>query len=475
VTEAEWLACVDPTHLMQWERIAATERKVRLFAVACCRRIPALNSHETLAAAIDTGERFADRLATEEELHEANLRAEGIADSAGETADDYESAEGITGNTVREWQIQCAGRSAYWASLSGDESWTGIDHVLSMAADAVALAAVNDHLVAVSDYDYDQVAKGAGEERAVQADLFRDVFGNPFRPVDFSTSWRTDTAVSVARQVYESRDFSAMPILADALQDAGCDNEDILGHCRAEGPHVRGCWVVDLVLDKTNPALQPTGPVQADSPGEGSVAGPATEPSVRRSGDERTGRSTSSMGNHSAVIFTRSFPPVSEADVRRYEQRLGVTFPEDYRNFLLTTNGGIPAPRYFDVPNQDYYLWVNFLYAIRNQHALSDLVYELEDLSSRMDGKLPDGFIVIGDDPGDRKFLLGTRGKHAGQVWFWDTSRLMKTSSPSKNTYRLADSFTDFLNGFHERPEDLRHAEPGAAPDPARDVGSGSS
>ena len=59
-----------------------------------------------------------------------------------------------------------------------------------------------------------------------------------------------DTAVALARQMYESRDFSAMPILADALQDAGCDNEDILSHCRSDGPHVRGCWVVDLVLGK---------------------------------------------------------------------------------------------------------------------------------------------------------------------------------------------------------------------------------
>lgn len=86
--------------------------------------------------------------------------------------------------------------------------------------------------------------------RATQTPLLREVFGNPFRPVTFSPEWRTDTAVSLARQMYESRGFSAMPILADALQDAGCDNEEILGHCRSPGPHVRGCWVVDLVLGK---------------------------------------------------------------------------------------------------------------------------------------------------------------------------------------------------------------------------------
>jgi hypothetical protein len=85
----------------------------------------------------------------------------------------------------------------------------------------------------------------------LQVELLRDIFGNPFRPVAFSPEWRTDTAVSLVRQMYDSREFGAMPILADALQDAGCDNDDILNHCRGPGLHVRGCWVVDLVLDKS--------------------------------------------------------------------------------------------------------------------------------------------------------------------------------------------------------------------------------
>ncbi|VTR93437.1 Uncharacterized protein OS=Sorangium cellulosum (strain So ce56) GN=sce5710 PE=4 SV=1 [Gemmata massiliana] len=82
------------------------------------------------------------------------------------------------------------------------------------------------------------------------ANLVREVFGNPFRPVPLSPVWRTGTAVALAQQVYESRDFGAMPILADALQDAGCDNADVLDHGRGPGPHVYGCWVVDLVLGK---------------------------------------------------------------------------------------------------------------------------------------------------------------------------------------------------------------------------------
>jgi hypothetical protein len=81
--------------------------------------------------------------------------------------------------------------------------------------------------------------------------LLRDIFSNQVRKVKWERQWRTDTAFVLAQQMYDSRDFGAMPILADALQDAGCDSDDILSHCRdASATHVRGCWVVDLVLGK---------------------------------------------------------------------------------------------------------------------------------------------------------------------------------------------------------------------------------
>ncbi len=101
----------------------------------------------------------------------------------------------------------------------------------------------------LDDSTLERVAVYAPELATVP--LLRDIFGNPFRPVVFDFLWRSDTAVSLAKGMYESRDFSAMPILADALQDVGCDNDDILNHCRDEKQvHVCGCWVVDLVLWK---------------------------------------------------------------------------------------------------------------------------------------------------------------------------------------------------------------------------------
>jgi hypothetical protein len=82
------------------------------------------------------------------------------------------------------------------------------------------------------------------------SDLFRDIFGNPYRLVSVASVWLTSDVRTLAEGIYEDRAFDRMPILADALMDAGCDNEDILDHCRSAGPHVRGCWVIDLLLGK---------------------------------------------------------------------------------------------------------------------------------------------------------------------------------------------------------------------------------
>jgi hypothetical protein len=92
--------------------------------------------------------------------------------------------------------------------------------------------------------------KQFGRIRWSGAWLLRCIFENPFRPVLLDPSWLTSTVVALAQGIYEERAFERMPILADALQDAGCDNADILDHCRGGGTHVRGCWVVDLVLGK---------------------------------------------------------------------------------------------------------------------------------------------------------------------------------------------------------------------------------
>ena len=85
-------------------------------------------------------------------------------------------------------------------------------------------------------------------------DVLRCIFGNPYRPsppLPHSVlAWNDATVRRIAEGIYEDRAFARLPILADALLDAGCDDEDLLAHCRSAGPHVRGCWAVDLILGK---------------------------------------------------------------------------------------------------------------------------------------------------------------------------------------------------------------------------------
>jgi hypothetical protein len=129
-------------------------------------------------------------------------------------------------------------------------TWEALDRVLTAAFDLVAHYAATffnclEGIPAVVLDAFDELQRS---EIAV-ADLLRDIFGNPFSHATFDPLLRTSTATAIAKQMYDTREFSAMPILADALEDAGCDSEDILNHCReAQQVHVRGCWVVDLVL-----------------------------------------------------------------------------------------------------------------------------------------------------------------------------------------------------------------------------------
>ncbi len=93
-------------------------------------------------------------------------------------------------------------------------------------------------------------ASDIASREKLQCKLVRCIFGNPFRPVAFDPNWLTSTVRGLASSAYDSREFGTLPVLADALQDAGCDDETVLGHLRGPGPHARGCWVLDAILGK---------------------------------------------------------------------------------------------------------------------------------------------------------------------------------------------------------------------------------
>jgi hypothetical protein len=203
MTETEWLACADPIRMLEFLRGKASKRKLRLFACAWGFEVWSRMSDQRSQNALLTAEQFADGL-----CDLGTLRA---------ACDDAWEAR----RKADTWATQ----AALTASYDGYD----IDRAISQ---------VNYEMVRVR-------REGGLPER------LRCLFGNPFRPVLTNRDWATSTVVALASQMYESRDFSAMPILSDALQDAGCDNADILDHCRNPGPHCRGCWVVDLVLGKS--------------------------------------------------------------------------------------------------------------------------------------------------------------------------------------------------------------------------------
>ena len=201
------------------------DRKLRLFAVACCRRIWDQINDVSAKRLVELTEQFADDTVGREMLA-----------AAWSEAPFYPSAE----SAVKQ------------AAAVGCASWQASADCFRRAAYEAEEATAD----AINEPDSPDVRfkkfERRGRERAAQLRLLRDIVGNPFRPVAFAPAWRTDTAVLLARQMYDARDFGAMPILADALQDAGCDSDAILNHCRDTAQvHVRGCWAVDLVLGKS--------------------------------------------------------------------------------------------------------------------------------------------------------------------------------------------------------------------------------
>jgi hypothetical protein len=227
MTEAEWLTCNDPDELLGHVGAGASERKARLLACACCRRLGDAVP-ESFWETLGVAERYADRQANRSALVpdlKAVLRSDMAVQAAARAA--YADAD----LTILRQSM----RHAAW-SAAGRERAKLFDTFYSAAPPLPF------------QWLIDKLDKPLEVEYAAQADLVRDVFGNRFRPTTFS--WRTSDAVGLARLIYDDRVFDRLPILADALTDAGCDDEDILAHCRSAGPHVRGCWVVDLVLGK---------------------------------------------------------------------------------------------------------------------------------------------------------------------------------------------------------------------------------
>ena len=233
MTEAEWWACPQSREMLG-RLTDASDRKLRLLVVASCRRIWLLLPGDGSRESVDVAERFADGRASLAELDGAFRVAESEIDP--EAFDAENPAYWVTARNMDVGERRY-GSAGFQGSTAQGLGWCAGFR----AGAAIATPFLEDLLEVVR----------AGEE-AAQAELIRDIFGPlPFRDVAIEPAWRTSTVTALARGIYDEKAFDRMPILADALQDAGCDHDELLAHCRElNREHVRGCWVVDLILGK---------------------------------------------------------------------------------------------------------------------------------------------------------------------------------------------------------------------------------
>ena len=232
MTEEDWISLADPQPMLAYLRGSASDRKLRLFAVACCRslgeELPGPHFHD----AISLAEQFAD--------------GEASGDRLFNPWDLVSHPEKLPSQCQRS-----IAQAIHWTARMAQpayESWTRDEPFdLPLWAERVSRSLID---AAQGDDRVRTSYALRAAERCAQADLIRDIFGNPLQPETIDPRWLTTNVVDLSRLIYSERLFDRMPILSDALMDAGCDAEAILQHCRSGLPHTRGCWVVDLLTGK---------------------------------------------------------------------------------------------------------------------------------------------------------------------------------------------------------------------------------
>jgi len=233
MTEIDWLVSKDLEQLLLFLQFGggghrATSRKLRLFMCGCCRRIWNFIPNKYCRKAVEVAERYADGLVCDKILEDSWYTAFCSCESLESPVDYY------------------AGNCAAHTAFDGPRSVSNVPRYACSA---------------ISEITKDGNNEAIQTEREAQLILIHDVFGNPFHPLPFINlswlAWNGGIIPRLAQVIYDNRRFSDMPVLADALEEAGCTNAAILDHCRGETEHVRGCWVIDQLLRGTNRMIVP--------------------------------------------------------------------------------------------------------------------------------------------------------------------------------------------------------------------------
>ena len=248
MTLDDWLGSISSSELHS-HLIGLPDRKLHLLTAAFLRRVwDDLPSHHTRTA-IEATEEFADGRVTTREL--VRVRSTDVLESCeglwlGE--DDSQHDEQLIGMGC--WDCPGCDRAAAEYECRVAKKGYGLDGVHSAVENpewTAVRAALHAREIVIWKAERERHDEGEGEEARAQYDLFREIVGPERVPVEWPR-WRTFDVLALARGIHRDQAFDRLPILADALQDAGCGDETVLFHCREGKGHVRGCWVVDLAM-----------------------------------------------------------------------------------------------------------------------------------------------------------------------------------------------------------------------------------
>lgn len=234
--EQRWLTAKTPSALLDLMKFKRRERTTRMLLVGYLAEV---EHHFTERSRMDY--RLLQDWSEELIVGESAFREPRTYSIGG-----YTSPQGLVHEALRE-ALSFAARSDQDSDLDHHE----VSYLKgNFAGQALVLASVgNSPKVIGPDHPWHQTWRRKWSiVRNQQADLVRCVHGNPFRPIVLDRHWLTSSVLDLATSIYDERAFDRMPILGDALMDAGCAEEQVIQHCARKGPHVRGCWVVDLLL-----------------------------------------------------------------------------------------------------------------------------------------------------------------------------------------------------------------------------------
>jgi hypothetical protein len=243
MTETEWLESSSPTLMLEFLQGRVSDRRLRLFICACFRRIENWDIDDRLRKAVEISERCADGHLTFEESFELGRELQ--------LDDDSKLLNSLIQRTGKSWDFW-HGVLFRGSLITGWLDAQQADRIVEGIQWAIALQSFPHHDFDVYDDNFDEFEKATNPTRMVegkvQAEILRDISGNPFHPAVSNTSWLSPAVEKLAESIYAEHAFHLMPDLADALEDAGCHETTILNHFRNEETHVRGCWGLDLLL-----------------------------------------------------------------------------------------------------------------------------------------------------------------------------------------------------------------------------------